>query len=76
METVENKLDQLVAKLNEAKKDCSKFDRGMNAPGTRIRKVAQEVSKELKVLRFLVTNVRKSRKEDKPAKVKPETNVA
>ena len=65
MGPIEQKLDELVALLNEARKDCDKFDRGMNAPSVRIRKVAQKVTKELKVFRSLVVEARKTRSGDK-----------
>tara|TARA_B100000287_G_C20278213_1_gene640912 strand:- start:180 stop:374 length:195 start_codon:yes stop_codon:yes gene_type:complete len=56
------KLKEVIEVLESASKDAEKFDRGVDAPGTRLRKTATEASKLLKELRQVVLDVRKERK--------------
>tara|TARA_B100000131_G_scaffold309110_1_gene339188 strand:- start:434 stop:628 length:195 start_codon:yes stop_codon:yes gene_type:complete len=56
------KLKEVIEVLENASKDAEKFDRGVDAPGTRLRKKATEASKLLKELRQIVLDVRKERK--------------
>jgi len=56
------KLKEVIEVLENASKDAEKFDRGVDAPGTRLRKTATEASKLLKELRQVVLDVRKERK--------------
>ena len=54
-------LEKLILMLEEARDDAKKVDGGQaGAPGRRIRKVAQDVSKGLKTLRADVLERRKS----------------
>jgi len=56
------KLKEVIAVLENASNDAEKFDRGVDAPGTRLRKTATEASKLLKELRQQVLDIRKDRK--------------
>jgi len=56
------KLREIIEVLEDASKDAEKFDRGVDAPGTRLRKTATEASKLLKELRQEVLDIRKDRK--------------
>tara|TARA_B100000287_G_C20063683_1_gene555524 strand:- start:51 stop:245 length:195 start_codon:yes stop_codon:yes gene_type:complete len=56
------KLKEVIEVLENASKDAEKFDRGVDAPGTRLRKKATEATKLLKELRQIVLDVRKERK--------------
>ena len=56
------KLKEVIEVWENASKDAEKFDRGVDAPGTRLRKTATEASKLLKELRQVVLDVRKERK--------------
>jgi len=55
-------LKEIIEVLSEAVKDAEKFDRGVDAPGTRLRKTATEATKLLKELRQKVLDIRKERK--------------
>ena len=57
-----DKLREILDLLTNAIADSEKFDRGMDAPGTRLRKKAMEASKLLKELRQAVLDMRKERK--------------
>ena len=56
------KLKEVIEVLESVSKDAEKFDRGVDAPGTRLRKTATEASKLLKELRQTVLDIRKDRK--------------
>ena len=61
--TLSQKIDSLVILLQEAKADADKFEsgaRGANPAGTRLRKVAQTVSKELAGLRKSISETKKA----------------
>ncbi len=56
-----NKLDQLIALLEEVKTDYHKFyDKGNNAAGTRVRKVMQEIKAAAQEIRVDVQNTKNS----------------
>ena len=55
------KLREILDLLTQAVADSEKFDRGMDAPGTRLRKKAMEASKLLKELRQAVLDERNER---------------
>ena len=56
-----NKLDQLIALLEEVKTDYHKFyDKGNNAAGTRVRKAMQEVKSAAQEIRVDVQNTKNS----------------
>jgi len=57
------KLREILDLLTVAVADSEKFDRGMDAPGTRLRKKAMDASKLLKDLRQHVLDVRKGRRD-------------
>ena len=57
------KLREILDLLTAAIADSEKFDRGMDAPGTRLRKKAMGASKLLKELRQEVLDERNRRKE-------------
>jgi len=57
------KLREILDLLTQAVADSEKFDRGMDAPGTRLRKKAMEASKLLKELRRAVLDERNRRKD-------------
>jgi len=57
------KLREILDLLTQAVADSEKFDRGMDAPGTRLRKKAMEASKLLKELRQAVLDERNRRKD-------------
>ena len=57
-----DKLREILELLTDALADSEKFDRGMDAPGTRLRKKAMDASKLLKDLRQMVLDTRKDRK--------------
>ena len=59
------KLREVLDLLTDAVTDSEKFDRGMDAPGTQLRKKAMDASKLLKELRQSVLDIRKERKENK-----------
>ena len=63
--SVEDKLKEIVATLNEGSVDAGKFDRGNASAGVRTRKLAQACVVALKDLRRLVSEVRKERQADK-----------
>ena len=56
------KLREILDLLTDAVADSEKFDRGMEAPGTRLRKKAMGASKLLKELRQEVLDTRTERK--------------
>ncbi len=56
------KLREILDLLTDAVADSEKFDRGMDAPGTRLRKKAMDATKLLKELRQAVLDIRKERK--------------
>lgn len=56
------KLRKILDLLTQAVADSEKFDRGMDAPGTRLRKKSMEASKLLKELRQAVLDERNERK--------------
>ena len=56
------KLRDILELLTQAVADSEKFDRGMDAPGTRLRKKAMEASKLLKELRQAVLDERNERR--------------
>ena len=56
------KLREILDLLTQAVADSEKFDRGMDAPGTRLRKKSMEASKLLKELRQAVLDERNERK--------------
>jgi hypothetical protein len=56
-----NKLEEMIALLEEARNDYGKFyDSGNNAAGTRIRKVMQEVKTAAQEVRVDVQNTKNS----------------
>ena len=56
-----NKLDQLIALLEEVKTDYHKFyEKGNNAAGTRVRKVMQEIKAAAQEIRVDVQNTKNS----------------
>ena len=56
-----NKLEELIALLEEARGDYDKFyEKGNNAAGTRIRKVMQEVKSAAQEIRVDVQNTKNS----------------
>jgi hypothetical protein len=56
-----NKLEEMIALLEEARHDYSKFyDAGNSAAGTRIRKVMQEVKTAAQELRVDIQNTKNS----------------
>ena len=56
-----NKLDQLIALLEEVKTDYHKFyDKGNNAAGTRVRKVMQEIKAAAQEISVDVQNTKNS----------------
>mgnify|MGYP003328550681 FL=1 len=56
-----NKLDQLIALLEEVKTDYHKFyDKGNNAAGTRVRKAMQEIKAAAQEIRVDVQNTKNS----------------
>lgn len=58
---VEAHLRAIISKLEDACEDAAKVDKGKaGQPGTRVRKVAQEVKDDLTELRKLVLEVRNS----------------
>ena len=57
-------VDALVEKLNEAKRDAEKHDRGVDAAGARLRKKLQDVAVCCKELRAEVQAERNSRKSE------------
>ena len=58
--SIEDKLDGLITLLSEAKEDAEKCDKGKTgSPGTRLRKVAQEVKRGLDDIRRGVIDARK-----------------
>lgn len=61
MSNVAANLRQIIANLEAAIPDAEKFDRGVNAPGTRVRKASTEAGKALKALRDNVSDERNSR---------------
>jgi len=59
--SVEAHLRSIIAKLEEACEDASKVDKGKSGqPGTRIRKIAQEIKDELTEVRKEVLAARTS----------------
>lgn len=54
-------LRETIANLEAALADAEKFDNGVNAPGTRVRKATIQAGKELKALRDAVSEVRNER---------------
>ena len=63
--SVEQKLKEIIACLQEGEVDAGKFDRGNASAGVRTRKKAQCCVVMLKELRKLVSDVRKERQESK-----------
>ena len=56
-----NKLEELIALLEEARADYDKFyEKGTNAAGTRVRKVMQEVKNAAQDLRIDIQNTKNS----------------
>ena len=56
-----NKLEELIALLEEARADYDKFyEKGNNAAGTRVRKVMQEVKNAAQDLRVDIQNTKNS----------------
>ena len=56
-----NKLEEMIALLEEARNDYGKFyENGNNAAGTRIRKVMQEVKTAAQEVRVDVQNTKNS----------------
>ena len=56
-----NKLEELIALLEEARADYDKFyEKGNNAAGTRVRKVIQEVKNADQDLRIDIQNTKNS----------------
>ena len=56
-----NKLEELIALLEEARADYDKFyEKGNNAAGTRVRKVMQEVKSAAQDLRIDIQNTKNS----------------
>ena len=61
MTTETNRLEQLIALLESAREDHSRFfDRGNNAAGTRVRKAMQEVKALAQELRLEVQEAKNS----------------
>jgi len=57
--SIRMRIDQIISKLTDARADADKIDAGKSgAPGTRVRKVAQEVKAELDALRRDIVNAR------------------
>ena len=56
-----NKLEELIALLEEARADYDKFyEKGNSAAGTRVRKVMQEVKNAAQDLRIDIQNTKNS----------------
>ena len=53
-------LDQIITNLQTAAADADKFDNGNKSAGVRVRKAAQDATKELKALRQEVLGARDS----------------
>ena len=61
MSTDNNRLEHLIALLEESREDFAKFyERGNNAAGTRIRKTMQEVKNLAQELRVNVQDTKNS----------------
>ena len=60
---VQDKLKEIIATLEAAQADARKFDVGINAPGTRIRKALSQAAAECKALRGHVQAVQAARGE-------------
>jgi hypothetical protein len=57
--TITARIDLIIADLSNLKADAEKCDSGMaGAPGTRIRKAASQITKDLKDLRVAVIEIR------------------
>lgn len=72
---VKESLETVVSDLEVALTDAAKFDAGNSSAGTRLRKKVQAVSKALKAVRKVVSEVKAQRKSEKPAKVVPSETV-
>lgn len=55
-------LREIIANLESELEDAEKFDNGVNAPGTRVRKATIQAGKDLKALRARVSEIRTARK--------------
>jgi hypothetical protein len=59
--SIEAELNAIIAKLEGAREDAQKCDKGKaGAPGTRLRACAEEAKKDLQGLKKAVLEVRKS----------------
>ena len=57
--TIEEQIDRIIKDLTDAKEDAAKCDKGQGGtPGTRLRKVASQASKDLKAVRDAVIAAR------------------
>jgi len=57
--SIEESLNAIIKKLEAAREEATKVDKGKaGAPGTRIRKVAQEVKDDLNELRKAILEIR------------------
>mgnify|MGYP003640228575 CR=1 len=67
MEKLTGQIDAAILILQEARADADKCDKGkMGAPGTRLRKTAQDIAKRMKDLRADVLSSRKEIPQAKP----------
>lgn len=60
--TMQQRIESLIEQLQASLPDADRFDRGQNAAGIRIRKVAQEVKIECQSIRKDIQTIRDSRK--------------
>ena len=58
---VTKKLQEIVDLLCQSTEDAEKCENGNASAGTRVRKVALEATKQLKELRSLILDIRKSK---------------
>ena len=59
---MQQRIESLIEQLQASLPDADRFDRGQNAAGIRIRKVAQEVKIECQSIRKDIQTIRDSRK--------------
>jgi len=54
-------VENMIAALNGIKKDAASFDKGKNAPGTRVRQAMQRIKDAAQTIRVDVVRVRNAR---------------
>lgn len=60
--TMQQRIESLIEQLQASLPDADRFDRGQNAAGIRIRKLAQDVKVECQAIRKDIQTIRDSRK--------------